>query len=256
MKKIIKNTVIICLLVSIYFFVISCNFDYDDKDYDNDFESGILGKNLNLSGQVYERMSEGGYEEWNFSNDVEIHSLLGGSGILNKNGQFSFNIGTPNQYDPHFIWGWVYDNMEELNNFKISPVSVQMALLNSLIVDFNSDSFTGSIEGIPQTSISDSTEDIYEYVYFIYVDQDVTVSADKTNYTEQIEIYELFGNGSFVINNNYTIDAFSHSLKEGWNAVYVRTIFEGNNTFKTFLHANPSDLKWTLEIITFPPFTS
>ena len=236
MRREIKSIVISCLLASISFFVISCDID----DNDNGVGSGVLGKHLNLSGQVYEKMREGGYEKWNFSDDGVIYSELGGNGVLKKNGQFSFNIGTPNQYHPHFFWEWIYDNIEELNNFKISSASVQMALLRPLAVNFDSASFVGNLsrfqEPIPQTS-----KRVMEDVYFIYIDHDVNVSADKTNYTSQQSV-------------NYTIDAFNHSLKAGWNAVYVKTLFEDNNTFKTFLHANPSHLKWTLEIITITPF--
>jgi hypothetical protein len=252
MGKKIENIVIICLLVSIYFFVISCDFDTGDED--NDFESGILGNHLNLNGQVYERMPGGGFEKWNSSDDLEIRTLLGGSGVLKKNGQFSFNVGTPNQYDPHFVWGRIYFKMEELNNFKISPVSVQMALFSSLTVDFNSDYSVGLLECIPQTSKNDM-EDVLEYVYFVYVDKDVTISADKTNYIETIYGGQIFPEDTFgEININYTIDAFNHSLKAGWNAVFVRTIFEDDNTILTFLHANPRHLKWTLGIIHIPPF--
>jgi len=153
--------------------------------------------------------------------------------------------GTPNKYDPHFVWGWIYDDMEKLNNFNISPASVKIALFNSLSVDFKSDHYSGILENVPLAS----KKDIMEYVYYIYVDQDVTVSADKTNYTEQ-HLGGVVGEPPTVFYTNYTVDAFNHSLKAGWNIVYVRSIFEGNNTYKeTFLHANPNNWNWTLSML-------
>jgi len=78
MRRKHNNTIIICLLTSISFFMISC--DFNDVDEDNDFGSGILGNNLNLSGQVYQRMQDGEYEIWNSSEDLKIYPKLGGSG--------------------------------------------------------------------------------------------------------------------------------------------------------------------------------
>ena len=230
---------LISLLLSVFFSLISCNLNNVDGNKDNDFGSGILGKSINLKGQVFEIISEGKYEKWSYDDDVEIYSSLGGSGEIKRNGQFSFNINTPNQYAPFFEWGWVYDDMEELNNFQINPVSAQMALFDSLYVSFNS-SFFGMLEKTANTH----NEDILEHIFFIFVDQDVTVSADKTIYTEQHTGGEI-GKPPTVFYTNYIVNAFEHSLKAGWNIVYVRSIFEGNSTYKkTFLHANPNNWKW------------
>ena len=240
MSRRIKKPVIVYLLFCILFLLISCDPD-ENKDYDNDFGSGILGKHLSLSGQVYG--VDDGMGIWGFSDYLELRSSLGGTGVLKKDGQFSFNIGIPNKLGPNFDWDWVYPFMYRLNNFQVSPASAQVASLPNywvLNVYNNSESTNAFIGALPQTSIKDITDDFSEYFSFVYVDRDVTISADKSNF-------------KLLVISNDTVEAFNIRLKAGWNAVFIRTVRERNgantSSYTTILHAMPKHLKWGIGFI-------
>ena len=169
--------------------------------------NGALGATLNLSGQVYTKVTDDNNVEYNyvrFTGNRQVFSDMGhgGSGSI-TNGQLSFSIGTPSNLLPSDSVSSGF--FEGINNIRISPTSTQFAIL------FLMTSFRTYLNR--ENAVFSRTENVTvvtsEYVLYVYVDRDANFRADETsNWSSGAEIFR----------------AFNLNLKTGWNALIVNGI--------------------------------
>ena len=205
----------------------------------------FLGNKLELSGQVY-------LESWNDTNTSVTYSNFGGNLTINdynggsgevRSGRLNYTIETPRNLHhidfDDFIWGY--------DNFQVSPENVNGVTLYSLSV--NSDDYWGlSYENQRMSIRNNSFSGTYEYVIYVYVENDVTVSGTGKRVTET-EDQSTFT----TITRNLNL-----AFKAGWNAVHGKSEFSGTFTgsmddptsynqtnTETIVLGNPS-LRWVL----------
>lgn len=211
-------------------------------------DSGVykgLGEKLNISGRVYTR----NIDTENFSvNYIEYKNNLavsdggiGGEGKIEK-GQLSYSIEEPVlfQVDEGLaILKRMYTSVE------FSPEDARAAAVN-LTVTGDTDYILLSREKITvnlnQLSLG------FDFVYYLYVDRDVIVTADGDSFRFE----------NFEIPINITVSEISLNLKKGWNALYGKISGELKYTLLSGAEAsgnltmsvsNPSSLKWTLSSV-------
>lgn len=234
MKNWKKFIGIFALVVVIGFFFIACG-----EDDEGDESSASLGATLNLSGQVYDEHWDGNSALYvPYTGTVETLSNYrylgnsnwdknGGSGKI-ENGQLSFSIGTP---DHLMNVVEIFEELDELKNFKISNTDANSASLNL---------GTGS-RWLGREYISyTSTSETYESVSYVYVDRDITISAERTVFTDE--------DGGFSWTETY--NAFNINLKTGWNAVSIKCVEIETATSETeewtYSATIPSHLRWVM----------
>jgi hypothetical protein len=197
-----------------------------------------LGETLTLSGQVYTNEIGNTYKRYTYTRytgsttveavvysdwpDSEIP--IGGSGAI-TNGQLNFTIGKPDyikNLGPEDLAGeFVSEILEYYTNIQASKPNVRgIELYLDASVDMGNYSVYGVGKRNTQHSETDNSySEIDEWVTYIYVEEDVTVSGKGKT---QIETYE---------NDRITITTkdFTLALKKGWNAVYY--LYEDKGTF-------------------------
>ena len=190
-----------------------------------------LGETLRLSGQVYVFNRDGTFTPFAGSN-LAVFSELGGSGTI-SNGQLSFIIGTPQYLENNFreLFGVDY-----LNNFTVSPVTTRGAFL--FLRTLNGDDLDRG-----NFYFSSTNNFVYEAVFYLYVDRDVTIRADRT-------VVETWRDSSYSQLITDITNAFNLNLRTGWNALHYRNVFVGTDTNLTYTYtfsaANPGNLFWIL----------
>ena len=245
MKSFVKSFGIIVLAAVIVFSMVSCN---NSSGGGSGGGSGYLQDKLDLSGKVYTEVLEMGgginytYREYTGAN-LTIDDYYGGSGTV-IDGKLNYSIGTPNylytlDFEDYFDFD--YDDISSSNTGIKGFFLEELETTPSGYLCKKNEKIT-----VGNGSVSGTTE----RVYFVYVDNDVTVSGKGKTETDTDE------EGTWT---NKTKD-FTLKLKSGWNAVYYKESFSG--TFKgtvvapydanitdtiTLSLSNPS-LKWVLEV--------
>ena len=216
--------------------------------------SAFLGETLNLSGQVwrvlynydnliYEEFTENSSINagfWSFYDDHEAYIDIGGSGSI-TNGQLSFSIDTPTETES--IQSFFSYFSQYFSNFSISPSATRSAPLF-----FNVDK--GSLD---KTYIDNNIE---EYVLYIYVDRDVTITGGAKTTTIECDCIE-HDDYCYCEENNGSCDCayplmtrnLSINLKTGWNVITRKTELNKSTQTETFTLStgDSSRTKWALE---------
>jgi len=232
-KRTISLFGIIVLVTVIGFLTVTCGDGGGDKG-----DPTFLGEELTLSGQVY-KVKRGGtpqkpsinYEKYTGSLAIDntFITKYGGSGEI-KNGQFYYTLGTPTGLVPlsskiaiFFLVDEDYDNVT-YSNSTAKGISLPMFLVSG--------SGSSDYKGLAKFNVSVSGNSFtWEYVYFVYVDKDVTISGKgKTTDDED---------GEFITKD------FKIALKAGWNAIHWKTTGSSEKSTETISLGNPS-LKWVL----------
>jgi hypothetical protein len=223
----------------------------DDDGDDGDINDGTayLGNTLELSGQVYlGRRNETGigvsYE--NFNGNLTIDDYYGGSGEI-TDGNLAFSIGTPDELkafsDPQHYededynagWGSFFDDHDNVQ----ASANVRGLVLHTLYyVDYYN---AGMGRGFQKqnTTISvhgNSYSGTLEHVFYMYVENDVTVSGKGKS-----ETYTTVEGTTYT--QTITTRNFNLALKAGWNAVYTK--YEFSETFTGTID-NPTSVTMTL----------
>jgi len=224
---------IIAMAAVIGFLTAACDNGNGDGDGDgggND-GNGVLGATLNLNAQVYT------VEDWSenykpFTGDRVVNSNLGVSGSI-TNGQLNFTIGTPNENYLERLSEF-FDYTELWNFPSISPADARGCFLSLYV---SNDSYFGrGYEIYSGTEKKGSfTEGNAEY---IYVDRDVTLSANRNIY--------YYDDG-----DSWTFNAYDITLKEGWNILHNDSTVKWSNynvtsSVDTVSHKDPSKVRWVL----------
>jgi hypothetical protein len=227
MKRIITILGIAILVTAIVFGFTACpnptgggNSGEDDPCY--------LGLTPTLSGQVYVYSYEsdtyspytGGtltvydpYEQW--------------TGTI-TDGQFSITLGTPEYlypFDEDFIKSFPYD----YTGVTVSPNTAQQCLIDRFYIK-NSSSL------LKMEYITDSSNEwVHEYIYYVYVDQDLSITGEGSTYIDD--------------GYSYILEDLNLGLKAGWNTLLGK--YEESEETETislsFSLANPGHLKWLLQ---------
>ena len=232
--RIAPNIGIIVLAAVIVFSMSACG---DDDENGGSGGGSALGATLNLSGKVFTGdWNETGvtYNEFTGNRTISASYLdendrdiaIGGTGAI-TNGQLSFSIGTPSSLQN--ISGFFGS---DFNNLRISNTAARVADLN-LRVPNGSRVYRGN----ESTTL---TRWESEEVLYMYVDRDVTVSADRKENTGTEDGFTW----------TETFNAFTINLKEGWNALHSRRVAVETDTSETFTMTistgNPANLRWIL----------
>ena len=220
-----KNRWKIAAVLTAVLILAACPTDSSPEQYKG------LGKTLKLSGQVYTQefgqtgiTIKSNYNKFNGDLDLSDNDL-GGSGKI-KNGQLGYSVGTP----------------------VLSPVGTGLALLNDMYADISFSTLDLNA-AILTLTINDS-EDYkmqlreklgnpkiislsplaltftFEIVNYVYVDKDVTVSANG----------DTFVFDDFFIPVTLTTGNIKLKLKKGWNPLHSTIIASSNLPF------SPEDL--------------
>jgi len=237
-------------------------------------QAAHFGNTLSLSGQVWvPNWTDDGRELtrftgnravsaytffWDSDTDTETIIPLSGTGSI-TNGQFNFSVGSPTaqQLRPIAILvddlGYAFDNVQ-ISNADVAFVDLWLEVPNG---EF---SRRYSWDSETATEIRDGGD----YVTFIFVDQNVTISgrgATRAFPEEGCDCEELDGacfceewNGECWCDSppgTFTSSNFSITLREGWNAITERWEFRGTATSWsetiTLSHANPGmPVRWIL----------
>ena len=202
-----------------------------------------LGPTLTLSGQVY-TIEDTGFTPFQGSLSINSVGGIGGNGAV-TNGQFSFNISTPNALEP--LTQPPVESGGTFTNVQISPADARGVGLN-LEITGNPD-YNYLFRMDVGLAMSQTLMYISESVYYVYVDRDVTMTGGPgTSSTSSI-------NGSLTL----VTSGFNISLKQGWNAMYLKTVYPDpvesqNNRIHANMSmsaANPSHLKWVAQWVDY-----
>ena len=212
----VKVPLIIALAVIIGFSFTACD---DGEDGGGGIASGL--STLNLSGRVVLEDIDVEAQKVTYTNftgpNLKIDdSGLGGSGTVN-NGNLSYSVGKPEDLYPF--------DVEDLEYFfggyelTASKQSVEANILMGLYLE-NADGviYKGSSSISGNQNSSKITE---ESVYYIYVDDDVTITGK--GYTETDTETE----GGITYTETFTSRNFSLPLKKGWNAIHEKWEISG-----------------------------
>ena len=192
-----------------------------------------LGPTLTLSGQVYILDDTLTFPFFTGSRTVVafFNDYIDTSGSIN-NGQFSYSVGTPSGLtNAEDFLGYL-----DMDNQKINPPDAKMAIIDPelhigdipLLYDDEDNIyiFTGEMAFGTFTATSQTL------VMYIYTDQNVTWSADRT-----------------VINHPFydeVINAFNVDLETGWNAITITITSSGSTWTQTYSAGIPADSRWLL----------
>ena len=266
MKNKTKFLRIIAFAAVIGFQLTGCDNGGGGSGGNNDNTGGHLGDTLELSGQVYlgrydENTESDVYENYNGNltvvngrysyDDGEYTEYFDDHPVLGQitNGHLSYSIGTPSNLSPLDFedFGFGYP-------VHASKANVRGYEIDFLIMEPSSSSYYSDIDLYRgrETEIYSSNSGTWtiEYVGYVYVEEDVTVSGTGRTYTDT----------GFSYSYTQTFQNFSLALKAGWNAVYTKQViteqvipnFE-NPTSETVTSTytislgNPSNLLWVLE---------
>jgi hypothetical protein len=232
MKNFAKNFGIIAMAAIISFTMTACGDDGDSGG------PGHLGDTLELSGQVYLidwiYFAFGMYtpiiQEYTGS-DLTINDRgLGGSGEI-KNGNLSYSIGTPAYLNTSGL-RFLFQELEGIyDDIQASTTNVKSYVLGG------EGSFISKFD-IKSNWHNNSMSETAEWVFYVYVEDDVTISGKGKTETGTDNWYGYTYN---MISKNISL-----ALKTGWNAVYLKR--ETSGTF-TGTFNNPTSVAFT-DIIT------
>ncbi|MDR0487525.1 MAG: hypothetical protein LBG91_04690 [Treponema sp.] len=197
---------------------------------------------LEFSGQQVYVPVEGGWGVSSyytaFPGNLTISDYSGGSGEI-KNGKLTFSVETPqNTYPctPEELEELIYDlagGYDSGNSIDpgIDTPGLTFVSVLSLEVDGSEMYSYLKKEDIKQTPGSNNSfSSSSERVVYVYVDKDVTING-----AEKTEPYEWEDDEEGVkYNGNDIVKAFTLGLKEGWNAVDIKT-----STAGSFMGTNP-----------------
>jgi len=218
--------------------------DISDSGNTEDGGDGFIGAKLELSGQVYTRT-----DNWNnnpeYEGDLTLNDNKGGTATI-TGGKLSYTIETPDNLQ---TWDTVENYLfSGYNNVTVSDTNAKYFILDRFSKNDASASYY--LNHINYTfNLGDTSGTItIEQVMYVYVDKDVTISGIGTTH-----IPEPPWTQTHVSND------FSLALKEGWNALYGKTVAsyiypdgdpsnETSSTTNTTISLNNPDLKWILEI--------
>ena len=216
--------------VMLVFSLIGCD-DGTTGDPDPQFQLPVpdlldpyIGETLDISEQVFSE-SNGTIIPFNGNLSVSSWRFIDGTANIN-NGRLSFTVGTPSPLVP------IADILEDgsgswYKNFRYSITDVQSAYL-----------YDGELDGNQDFSWLEKRRDTdysFEHVSYIYVDKDVTVTAE----------------GKVVIDDGYTTTSADIilELKRGWNAAYFRmasTDTTHRNANVIYCMGETNELNWIL----------
>lgn len=211
-----------------------------------------LGEKLNLSGKVYERnRTLVSIDYTGYNGDLAISDGgIGGTGKI-ENGWLSYSITEQPALSPAANG---LEMLEEIyTNIGFSPNDAQAAVLNLQITDHPDYSLLS--REIIEIEYASPVRLNGEFVYYVYVDRDVTVTADSGDFS-----FDGFG---FPI--DITAKSINFTLKKGWNPLRGKIEGElqligfppavGGATAALSMSAgNPSSLKWTASSTQFLQF--
>jgi len=223
---------IIALIAVIGFSFTAC----EDDDGSDGGGSPYLGQTPTLSGKVYVDK----YDKVNFKINHEEYKgnhTVSADGLAEEgtitNGQLSFTLGIPeNLGDLHDLF--FYDDYD----LTVSPNTAKGYSLN-LYADRDLSKCNHELSGTKEEG-----KEIYEFVGYLYVDKDVTISGKgKTTTTDE---------DGFII-TRITKD-FSLALKAGWNTIYGKGTQESNKNKQPLTHtdthtyslSNPNHIRWLI----------
>jgi len=243
MKKSKKLFGIAALAVVIGFTMTACSSPGGGGGDNNSSDPSNPGSNsgtpingaatLKISGeQVYESDEDGNLTKFNVNVPISDGGI-GGSGSI-SNGILSYSIETPNNLESinalFTEWNYWTDA-----TFSASDPSAKYSLLEELLTqDGNTlvkGEFKESIKGNTYTTLE-------AYLVYIYVDKDVTITADAYSGTS------MDGNKTF----GTSVKAIKLALKAGWNTVFwlqEGTATSDYTTYNTTVSlSNPTSLRW------------
>ena len=246
-----------------------CKTDDDGGDGDGDINDGTayLGNTLELSGQVYlANYTDTGVSYENFNGNRMLPDYYGGSDEVIEvitSGNLDYSVGIPDEleafYDYHYYeeddytynagWSRFFDDYYD--NVEANDANVRGLVLD--IYSLRKETETASVRG-------DSASGTYEWVGYVYVDNDVTVSGTGTTKTAAYtDTWENGTTDNAAFTYTYISKNLNLALKAGWNAIYYKSEWVGTftGTFGSytnfsFTHTltmslkNPS-LRWVLQ---------
>jgi hypothetical protein len=207
--------------------------------------SAYLGDELVLSGEVYTavKVTPGIMRYTPFTGTETVYGVYGEgwwNGIPQNNGEggitngnLSYTLGTPRYLDSIRDIKDLFSLTDLIN---ASDTSVSYYLLD-LTTPNGDDLRRVEMKGYASSS---SYSETWEYVHFVYVDGDVTLSGVTSSGFDEYEDGSTF---------TWTSPSFSLDLKQGWNAVYCKWAVSGSGSSMTITETwalkNPA-LKWVL----------
>jgi hypothetical protein len=221
MKNVFKVLGIIAIVAVIGFSFAACGDDDGGNNGggNNGGGNAVIGAKLELSGQVYTMTFNSNYTVTypEYKGSLTISDNNGGNATI-TNGKLSYTIETPkpnnletlDDFQDYFFYG--YDNVTA------SDSSVKGFILN--FTDYYLQK-ANMVRNIGNTSGTQT----YEFVSYVYVDKDVTITGKGKTETDT----------EFGYTYTYKTNNFSLALKEGWNAVYTKSV--GSSTYPA---GNPS----------------
>jgi len=242
MKNYVKWFGIIALVVIVGFSMTACPTGDNDDGGNNGGGNAVIGAKLELSGQVYTMT----FNQTNYTvtfpeykGNLTLSDGNGGTATI-TGGKVNYTIETPNNllasdFDDLF---YGYDNVTanvsnvkwfRLDFYKNDANTYYSLRKNNTVYNLGNTSGTAT----------------FESVRYVYVDKDVTISGKgKTQ-----------NSGTQTSKTN----DFSLALKEGWNALYSKSIFSGtypagnpsaatSSTSTETISLNNPSLKWVLDI--------
>ena len=240
-----KKILFLALVAALSMTIIACGNDDDD--------TGPTGGNASIPGTADGSLSFSNQQVWtyNMENHRWAHYTgsrtgitcqnFGGTGSI-TNGRFNFSITSIEgvQLSPlvDVLWIGLADR-EDLT------ISVEGALAGRLRIE---DLFRRGYGN--RREVSNGYNFRQEWVQFIYVDRDVTVSSPGGTYEgSQTE-------DGFTRNDNITTRAFSVDLQRGWNALLWEVIgsvrrtaaSQTENITYTLRVGNPDRIRWVIDI--------
>ena len=159
-----------------------------------------LGETLNLSGQVYTKNRDSSYAGY-IGARIAVSDGGESSGEI-INGKLNFTTEAPDLLLLKPVGEAFLEWDPQYNNFRYSDPEVLSCMLN---LEINAPPYTRLARELEKTTS-------YEWVEYIYVDRDITITADGKTYT-------VTGD-DFV----YTTSNLSLDLLAGWNAVYYKDV--------------------------------
>jgi hypothetical protein len=217
---------IIALVAVIGFSFAACGGDDDGGN--NGGGNAVIGAKLELSGQVYTMTYNYNYTNYTvtyleYKGNLTLRDDNGGNATI-TGGKLSYTIETPKPNnletldDLHMFYG--YDNVTAsdssakgftLYNFNNYGDGQRYSLWKENVVT-NIGKTSGTVTS--------------ERVYYVYVDKDVTITGKGKTETHTTD------DGDTLTSKT---NDFSLALKEGWNAVYTKTVSSA-----TYPAGNPS----------------
>jgi len=196
---------------------------------------GVFGPSLNLSGQVWMRAAWGQPPEY-FTESRELIAFpSGGTGGISE-GQLNFSIGRPAAEE----LAGIMELVTELEDFGWEQVSASPAAARFAWLGLETHAGMLGREDETETETATVRSISETYVLYVYVDQDVTISSAGWSKS----------GGEPGWSRLETAEAFSVTLREGWNALYF--LYEEVETDTSevarfaLAHAAPAHVRWML----------